>query len=135
MKRGLILPLTFVLASTSILCAQEAGTNAARKITAAEAKANVGKEVTVTGTVADVNKAERLVRLNLDKPYPNQTLTAVIWADKTNLFPEIEKLKGKSVGITGKITEYRSRPEIVISRTNQVTVLQTATDKQSEERK
>jgi len=119
----------------SLASGQDAGTNALPKIPASEARANLGKEVVVTGTVAEVNKTERLVRLNLDKAYPNQALTAVIWADKTNLFPEIENLKGKAVEIRGKITDYRSRPEIVVTKTNQLTVVQAPPNKADEEKK
>jgi hypothetical protein len=115
--------------------AQDAQTNTPAKYPASEAKAHIGVEAVVTGTVAEVNKTERLVRLNLDKPYPNQVLTVVIWADKTNLFPEVEKLRGKSVEISGKIVDYRSRPEIVMSSTNQLTVLPTPDKKAPEEKK
>lgn len=137
MKRGLMLQVIFlfVLLGRSIVSAQDAATNSIPRIRADQARANVGKEVIVTGIIAEVNKGERLVRLNLDKPYPNQALTAVIWADKTNLFPEIERLKGNSVEIRGKITNYRSRPEIVVSNTNQLTVVQAPLNKAAEEKK
>jgi hypothetical protein len=135
MKSGLSPLLALLIGAWSIASAQEAATNGPPRIPASQARTNIGKEVIVTGTVADVNKAERLVRLNLDKPYPNQALTAVIWADKTNLFPEIEKLKGKSVEIRGKITDYRSRPEIVVSSTNQLTVLEKPVEKPAAEGK
>ena len=104
--------------------AQEAATNspavAPARIKASEARAHIGSEVVVSGTIAEVNRAERLVRLNFGRPFPNQQFTAVIFADKTNLFPEVEKLQGQSAEVSGKITVFRSRPEIVISSTNQL---------------
>jgi len=36
-------------------------------------------EKTVTGTIVEVNQAEKLVRLNFDKPFPAQTFTAVVF--------------------------------------------------------
>ena len=94
------------------------------KIMAAEAKKHVGKNATVTGIVAEVNKAEKLVRLNFENAYPNQTFTAVIFSSNTNQFPEVEKLKGKTVEVTGKIGEFRDRPQIILSNTNQLKVVE-----------
>ena len=109
-----------------------AATNSVLRISAAEAKAHVGSEVILTGKVAEVNGTERLMRLNLDKAYPNQTITAVIFANKTNLFPEVEKLQHKTVEISGKIEDYRGRPEIILTSTNQLKVVEQADEKQSE---
>ena len=54
--------------------------------------------------------------LNLDKPYPNQTFMVLIWGESRDKFgtPE-EKYRDKQVCVTGKITEYRGAPKIVIS--------------------
>ena len=104
--------------------AQENATNAPVRIPAREAKQHIDTDAIVTGKVAEVNVAERLIRLNFDQPFPKQTFTAVIFAAKTNLFPDIAKLKGKTVEVRGKIADYRGRPEIIISRTNQLAVLE-----------
>jgi DNA/RNA endonuclease YhcR with UshA esterase domain len=95
-------------------------TNAPTRIPAAEAKDHLGANAIVTGTVADVYKTETRVYLNFDKPYPNQTFTAVVFSSNTNLFTssDLDKVKGKKVEITGKIVLYRDRPEIVINATN-----------------
>jgi DNA/RNA endonuclease YhcR with UshA esterase domain len=100
------------------------GTNAPVKITAAEAKNHIGDEAIVTGVVAEVNKAEKLVRLNLDQPFPKQPITAVVFSTRTNAFGDLEKLKGKKVEVTGKIAAYRDRPQIVLTETNQFKVLE-----------
>lgn len=90
------------------------------KIGSAEAADYIGKSVIVTGVVAEVHVSEKLVRLNLDKKFPQQPFTAVIFAGKTNQFQDLAALKGKSVEVTGTVAEYRSRPEIVVGRTNQL---------------
>jgi DNA/RNA endonuclease YhcR with UshA esterase domain len=118
---------TVLLAALALACAvglaQETKTNALVKIQASAAKQHIDADAIVSGKIAEVNRAERLVRLNFDKPFPNQTFTAVIFANKTNLFPEIEKLKDKNVEISGKIAQYRGRPEIILTSTNQLRVL------------
>jgi len=100
------------------------GTNAVARISAADTAKFVNRSVVVTGLVAEVNVAERLVRLNFEHPYPKQTFTAVIFAAKTNLFPKLTGLQGSTIEVSGKVADYRGRPEIVISETNQLRVVQ-----------
>src|SRR5262249_12211536 len=101
-------------------------TNAPIKIEAAKAKEHIGAQAVVSGTVVEVNVGERIVRLNFDEPYPKTPFTAVIFPANTNKFPEVEKLKGKSLEISGKIAAYRERPQIVLTNTNQVRVVEKA---------
>ena len=109
--------------------ATQTNTNSTVKIKASEAKENVGKEAVVVGTVAEVNKAPNLVRLNLDKSYPNQPFTAVIFSRNTNAFGDLEMLKGKKVEISGKISEFRGRPQIILTSTNQLKRIEAAEEK------
>jgi hypothetical protein len=94
------------------------------KLQAADAKLHINADARVTGRVAEVNIAERLIRLNFEKPYPNQVFTAVIFAPKTNLFPEVARLKDKTVEISGKIADYHGRPEIILTTTNQLRIVE-----------
>ncbi len=105
--------------------AQEAATNTILKIRAAEARQHLNAAVVVSGKIVEVNKAERIVRLNFEKPFPNQPLQAVIFAEKTNLFPNLDKLENKDVEVSGKISEYRKQPQIIITTTNQLKVVET----------
>jgi len=101
-----------------------AGTNPVIRISASEAKNHIDANAVITGKVVEVNFAERLVRLNFENPYPKQVFTAVIFAAKTNLFPEIGKLKDQTIEVTGKIADYRGRPEVVLTSTNQLRVVE-----------
>ena len=77
-----------------------------------------GETATVCGSVVSTQYAPGTKRqptfLNLDKPYPNQVFTVLIWSENRSKFgtPESE-YKGKRICVTGKITEYRNVPEIV----------------------
>lgn len=93
-------------------------------IPASEAKNHTNVEAIVTGVVADVHNGGSVVHLNFDKPFPNQTFTAVIFGKQLSLFPDVEKLKGKTVEVSGKIIEYNHRPEIVLTSTNQLKVIE-----------
>ena len=91
-----------------------------KKLTAAEAKDHIGEQATVCGKVASTRYAAttrgKPTFLNLDKPYPNQIFTVLIWGENREKFgtPE-EKYRDKQVCVMGKITEYRGSPEIVVS--------------------
>jgi micrococcal nuclease len=59
--------------------------------------------------------------LNLDKPYPQQIFTVVIWGSTRGKFgmPETD-YKGKRICVTGKVAEYRGVPEIVADDPHQI---------------
>jgi DNA/RNA endonuclease YhcR with UshA esterase domain len=111
--------------------ADETKTNAVPEVKAASAKENVGKEALVSGTVVEISKAQGLVRLNFEKAFPNQSFTAVIFARNTNAFGDLENLKGKKVEVSGKITEYRGRAQIIMTSTNQLRVAAAEPDKKN----
>jgi hypothetical protein len=91
-----------------------------KKLSAPEAKDHIGEQATVCGKVASTRYAAstrgKPTFLNLDKPYPNQIFTALIWGENREKFgtPE-EKYRDRQICVTGKITEYRGAPEIVVS--------------------
>ena len=116
-------------ASTAVLIGALLSTSvsAQNKLTPAQAKDHFGQTATVcgevvTGSYADSSKGHPTF-LNLDKPYPNQIFTVVIWGENRTKFgkPE-EDYKGKRVCVTGKITAYAGKPEIVVSDPKQMTV-------------
>ena len=67
-----------------------------------------------------------MVYLNMDKAYPATPLSAVIFAAKTSLFTDLDKLKDKNVELSGKITLFRDRAQIVLESTNQLKVVEKA---------
>ena len=104
--------------------AQEINTNPPTKVvSAAAAELFVGETNTVIGKVAQVTLREKVVYLNLEKPFPDMLCSGVIFAAKTNQFENLEKLKGRTILITGKITEYQGKPQIVIDGKNQLEVV------------
>lgn len=112
-----------IIANLARLCSGGETNDIPRIIPAIEAKEMVGSTVIVTGKVVEVYISEKVVRVNLDRSFPRQPFTAVIFANRTNLFSDLRGLEGKPVAVRGKITEYRNRPEIVINSTNQLRVL------------
>ena len=99
-----------------------------RRIAAADAQKHLEETVIVTGKVAQVTIREKLVYVNLDKPFPDSPFTAVVFARATNQFGDLKQLNGKQVEINGKITEYRNRPQIILDNTNQLKVVDTVVE-------
>src|SRR5712692_6092765 len=84
---------------------------AQKKLSASEAKDHIGETAAVCGDVASTHYAASTkgqpTFLNLDKPYPNQIFTVLIWGSNRSKFgrPECD---GKRICVAGKITEYRT---------------------------
>jgi hypothetical protein len=99
---------------------------AATWLAAQDAANHIGEVATVCGTVASTNFAIRSkgqpTYLNLDRPYPNQVFTILIWGSDRPKFGTPETtLMGKRVCATGTIKEYRGKPEIVATDPRQLT--------------
>jgi hypothetical protein len=59
--------------------------------------------------------------LDLGKSYPHAIFTAVIYGDNRPKFGAPETaLRGKRVCVTGEISEYHGKPEIVLSDPSQL---------------
>ncbi len=88
----------------------------------------IGMEKTVCGTVASATYAVRSrgrpTFLNLDKPYPKQIFTVVIWGSDRNKFknPPETFFKGKRICVTGIIESYRGKSEIIVRSPDQIIV-------------
>lgn len=103
--------LSFLLAWSFGLCAQQ-------RVTAADAKLHIGQRATVCGSVAGIHFANRTkgdpTFINLDRPYPNQVFTILIWGtDRPKFGTPEQSYAGKSLCVSGLITIYRDVPEIV----------------------
>ena len=96
-------------------------------LTAAEAKNHVGEDATVCGLVVDVHFASGSkgtpTFINLEKAFPNQIFTVLIWGDDLPNFTENPvKWQGKKLCATGTIASYKGIPEIVAKSKSQITV-------------
>ena len=91
-----------------------------------EAAGLVGETATVCGVVASAKYAADLrlqpTFLNLDKPYPDQLFTVVIFGDDRAKFGTPEtSLRGKRICVTGVIRVFREQPEMVLKDPSQLT--------------
>lgn len=101
--------------------------NVQKAISAIEARNHIGQRATVCGNVASAHYAASSrgnpTFINLDKPYPNQVFTVLIWgSDRPRFGQPDQSLRGKHVCITGTIGSYRGTPEIIAQNPNEISV-------------
>jgi hypothetical protein len=117
--RALVIPIVVVL-SAALGYAQTS-------ISAAEAKNHVGERGTVCGEVVSTHYAARSrgnpTFINLDKPYPDQIFTVLIWGSDRPKFGDPEATyRNKHVCVTGKIGDYKGVPEIIAYEPSQIKI-------------
>lgn len=103
-------------------------TEAQQYISPEVAYQHIGESQTVCGTVASTFYSNRgkgqPTFLNLNKPYPNQIFTIVIWgSDRANFESPPETMyRDKKVCIKGKIATYKDKPQIVVKDPSQIQI-------------
>ena len=91
--------------------------------TAAEAAKHVGEIATVTDKVDGVHQSGRgNIFLNLGGKNPNQIVTAFIPAASAGDFSNPQQYEGKTVAVSGKITLYHGKPEIIVTNVSQIII-------------
>ncbi len=91
-----------------------------------DAASRIGETATVCGVAAsakfEANVPSRPTLLDLEKSYPHAVFTAVIYGDNRSKFGTPEtSLRGKRICVTGQISDYRGKPEIVLTDPSQLT--------------
>lgn len=101
-----------------------AGTcHAQNTIAAKDAKAHMGETVIITEKVFGGKLlSSNMTLIDLGGRYPNQLLTIMIPpADRSKFVGQPETdWKDKTVTVTGKIIDYKGKPEIVVTEQSQV---------------
>lgn len=97
-------------------------------IPASETVNHYNETVKVYGTVSGGRwlQTSFLTLINVDGNYPNHALTIMIKdADrkKFSYAPETF-LKGKKIVVTGKLIEYKGKPEIIVTEVEQIVVVE-----------
>jgi len=133
MKKLITYPI--LIALFSLITAEEQAT-----ITPAQAAKYVGKYKTVCGQVASTYYAYKSkgkpTFINLDKPYPDQIFTVMVWgSDRKNFkFKPEDFYRDKKICVEGKIKDYKGVSEIIIKTPKEVTVIEEKPVKKREKR-
>jgi DNA/RNA endonuclease YhcR with UshA esterase domain len=86
-----------------------------------EAPKHVGETATITGTVDGVHQSGKgNIFLNMGGKYPNQAFTAFIPSSSSAQFSNPQQYEGRTVSVSGKITLYKGKPEIIVNSPSQI---------------
>ena len=100
-----------------------AQTHLPEKIGTALAGKYYDETMVVTGKVVAVSQRPTITILDLDQSYPNSYFTAVVFRVNAGKFGDLQKLIDQNVEISGTITEYRNKPEIILESAAQIKVV------------
>jgi len=121
MKRIKLLFLVAVLVGSVTIVAYSQDT-----ITTEDAPKFLGLQKTVCGKVVSSHYSARSkgkpTFINLDKPYPNEVFTVLIWGSDRGKFekPPREMYAGKEVCVTGTIKRYHGYPLIIVDQPSKI---------------
>jgi DNA/RNA endonuclease YhcR with UshA esterase domain len=88
-----------------------------------EAGKHVGETATVTGRVDGFHQSGKgNIFLNMGGKYPNQAFTAFIPASSAAQFSQAQQYEGRTVAVSGKITLYHGKPEIIVTSPSQISL-------------
>ena len=99
------------------------------KINTTQVKDYIGKDACVCGKVVSAkfneNGKTNPTYINLDKKYPEQVFTLMIFGqDRTNFsYKPEEFLQGKTICVKGKVAEYKGSPQIIANKEKQIEIL------------
>lgn len=100
-------------------------------LSAAQAGDHVGEQARVCGITVSTRYAESSngspTFLNLDRPYPDQIFTALVWGEDRDKFrTPPETLEGRKICVDGVISTHKGRPQIIVREPGQIKVIQDA---------
>jgi hypothetical protein len=93
-----------------------------REIGTTQAADYYDEDMVVTGKVMDVSVRSSIAILDLDQPYPDTPMTAVVFDQNFGKFGDFQKYQGHQVEIRGIITEYHNKPEMVLESPRQIKI-------------
>ena len=86
-----------------------------------EAAKHVGETATITDRVDGVHQSGKgNIFLNMEGNYPNQAFTAFIPSSSAGQFSQPQQYEGRTVSVSGKITLYHGKPEIIVNSRSQI---------------
>lgn len=110
-----------------LLCIFQASTQDTASITIHNAGQYIGREATICEHVSDIYKPSgdnKMIYINFGGKYPDQIFTSVIFPKDQPKFSynPVEVLKDKNVCITGKISEYKGKAQMVLYAPSQLVI-------------
>lgn len=102
---------------------KSSGTTENLTVSSKDAKSYINKKAVVTGYVADVAIREKVSYLNFDNKFPKNTFAGVIFKKDSGTFGDLSRYKNKTIELTGIITEYNKKPQMLLTDISQIKII------------
>jgi hypothetical protein len=86
--------------------------NAPQEIDVRSAPQHLGEDVLVCAQVFGQKTFSTMTLVNLGADYPNQLLTVVLKEEAKQVYPDLD---GKNVCVSGKLENYKGKPQIIVT--------------------
>lgn len=93
-----------------------------KEIGTAQAAKYYDEDMVVTGVVVNVSMHPTIGIMELDQPFPDTPMTAVVFDENFGKFGDLQKYQGHHVKISGIITEYHNKPEMVLESSREIKI-------------
>ncbi|MBK8550781.1 MAG: hypothetical protein IPL53_06855 [Ignavibacteria bacterium] len=95
-----------------------------KTITSKEVKLHIGDSLIIKGYVADIYLSDKVAYLNFENKFPKNVFTCTVFSGKMNEFGDLSSFKGKNVEVTGKISTYKNKPQVILNSKDQIKIIQ-----------
>ena len=102
----------------------EPGISPLKRISSKDVRQHIGDSLCVTGLVAEVFLNDKVAYLNMDNKFPKNAFSCAIFSLKFTEFGDLSKYKGKNIEVTGKISTFKNKPQIILNSKDQIKILQ-----------
>jgi hypothetical protein len=93
-------------------------------ITSKEIRKHIGDSLKVKGFVADIYLSEKVAYLNFENKFPKNDLACTVFSGRFDEFGDLSVFKGKNVMVTGKVTTFKGKPQIILNSKDQIKIIQ-----------
>ncbi len=94
-----------------------------KTISSQEVKLHIGDSLTIRGYVADIYLSDKVAYINFENKFPKNIFSCAVFENRFNDFGDLSKYKDKTVEVTGKITTYKNKPQVILNSKDQIRIM------------
>lgn len=92
-------------------------------ITSNEVKQHIGDSLRIKGMPADIFLSDKVAYLNFEDKFPKNPFSCVIFESRFSEFGDLSRFKNKNVIVTGKVTTYKNKPQVILNSKDQIKII------------
>lgn len=101
----------------------KSGDSGLKTISSQEVKFHIGDSLTIRGYVADIYLSDKVAYINFENKFPKNVFSCAVFESRFNDFGDLSRFKEKTVAVTGKITTYKNKPQVILNSKDQIRIM------------